>query len=213
MNVFPMVRSVSAVSCVDMLAPVRHTLSHGTTPGMPMTFLPRRCGWPQSIAIFAGPATDDSLPQPPSTQRRSISTATLARVLGAARGIGAGCPCRAGCGAGAVGCCAFATDAAAIPKVTARTGSMRMTRNPLLEVSLLHLGEELLRLFFRLDSRFIGGIVRQVFVVLLAEPLRNVGISAALGSILFGQRQKFAVVHDWFRRAGLGRRGGFARFD
>src|ERR1700740_2049886 len=68
-----------------------------------------------------------------------------------------------------------------------------------LEVSLLHLGEELFRLFSRFDGRFVGGIVRQISVVLLAESLGHFRVAAALGCVLFSERYQLAIVHNWSR--------------
>src|SRR5438477_5078007 len=141
-----------------------------------------------------------------------MSTWTEALVLAVARGIrGAGWVGAGAGGAPAGGCCAWAADAP-VKKTTARkretlienpSPSFRGNGKSSLKVSFLHLGKELLRFFLRLDSCFIGRIVRQILVVLFSESLGHLRVRAALGSILFGKRQKFAVVHDWFRRTGL----------
>src|SRR2546423_2619848 len=161
------------------------------------------------MVIRAGPARFSAPNHPPSfaAKRLSINAWTDALVLAAALGIrGAGCAAgAAGCGA-AGGCCAPAADAVA----TAITLSKRKTLileflrtdarklKGQLKVSFLHLGEELFRLFLGLDRRFIGGIVRQILVVLFSESLWHLGIAATLGGIFFGKRHQLAVIHDWF---------------
>src|SRR5437868_7693128 len=154
------------------------------------------------MVIRAGPARFSAPNHPPSfaSKRLSINTWTDALVLAAALGIrGAGCAAgAAGCEA-AAGCCAPAADAVA----TAITLSKRKTLileflrtdarklKGQLKVSFLHLGEELFRLFLGLDRRFIGGIVRQILVVLFSESLWPLGVPPAFAAIFFASRIRF----------------------